>query len=127
MKTPSAAGELPTPWSLSGIANQLAPKVVSFHLNCAYPLGADSDEKENLELSGRWEVSSTPLVVRDDIQLRGWQVYSLGPITNRTSEGTLYDYGALRIADFTTVGELRRTLLDRPEQRRAPSLCTPGD
>jgi hypothetical protein len=127
MKTPSATGEFPTPWSLSGTAKVVAAGVVSFQLNFSYPVDPGANQKENLELSGTWQVSPAPLVLADDTQLRGWQIYSLGPITTHTSEGTLYDYGARRMADFARLGELRRALLsDPPAGNKSPSMRTPG-
>ena len=126
MKTQSASGELPTPWSLKGTANHIATQAVGFQLSCSYPTGAGAAQTEKLELSGTWEISSTSLVLSDDIQLRGWQIYTLGPITSRTSEGTIYDYGAVRMRDFATLGDLRRALPAPPSEKRSPSMRTQG-
>ena len=126
MKTQSASGELPTPWSLKGTANRLAPKAIGFQLSFSCPIDEGAAQKEKLELSGTWENSSTSLVLSDDMQLRGWQIYSLGPTSGRTSEGTIYDYGAVRMRDFPTLGDLRRALPVVPSEKRSPSMRTPG-
>ena len=125
MKTQSASGELPTPWSLKGTANRLGRQAVGFQLSFSCLIDDGAARQEKLELSGKWEISSTSLVLSDDMQLRGWEIYSLGPITSRTSEGTIYDYGAVRMRDFATLGDLRRALPAATSERQSPSLRTP--
>jgi hypothetical protein len=126
METQSARGELPTPWSLRGSANRVGSQIVGFHLSCSYPMDEGGNKKETLELSGTWEISSASLLLSDDLQLRGWQIYSLGPVTSRTTQGTIYDYGALRMNDFANLGELRRAIMNQPDGKKSPSMRTPG-
>ena len=113
LNTRSASGSTPVPWNLRGSATHMEGQKVGFRLSFSYPSEQGGSRRETIQLAGTWEIAPTALVLDDSIQLRGWQIYSLGPVTSRTGEATVLDYAAVRMRDFDTLKELRLAMPHR--------------
>jgi hypothetical protein len=62
--------------------------------------------------SGQWSRKSAPPILDDSMNIEGWELHALGPITVKQEHGTIFDYSAQsKPLAVRTLGELRKALL----------------
>ena len=106
INTPSANGEFPAPWTLSGSVRPDGAGV-------AFDLLLACNGLEHFRLKGSWTRAAALLELPDSMSLAGWRVFSLGMYSMPADGGTVTDYGAQEFGKkFLNLGEVRREVAD---------------
>ena len=104
--TSSASGVYPAPWSVTGNAMAPSDSTVTYSIDFKVERG----DFPTLHLEGAVSTPAGAIELADSMSLAGWAVHKIGPYEERTSQGTILDYGAKAAAvTAKTLGELRAT------------------
>jgi hypothetical protein len=112
--TPSAGGYVPPPWSVNGALVANADGSHDFDLTLTWSQKEQSNEglQMTMRMTGQLKHLKN-FKIDDSMSLDGWQVFGIGPIVEKTSSGTRYDYGATPSKTTSkTVADIRKAIAD---------------
>ena len=110
--TPSAEGFIPPPWSVTGTVKPNSDGSIDFNLVLKYPIENEARAKRDvtMNLSGQLK-HNADFQIDDAMPLDGWTVLGVGPIIEKTQNGTRIDYGAKPTkATPRTIADIRKEL-----------------
>jgi hypothetical protein len=109
VNTQSAEGEYPAPWQVKGTVVRRSPTIIAFDLNFVCK-AEDTGGTQSIHYAGTWERDPVTPALSEQMSLKGWQVFWVGPSKRRDRDGaTIIDYGAQqRNAGYATLADLRK-------------------
>jgi hypothetical protein len=106
--TMSASGEYGAPWTVSANVSRDASGIVHYELDFQCTDPESGKPSPPMKLSGVWEHQQPAPKIADDQSLVGWKLFSLGPVSGKTKDGTILDYSSSSLEKTAkTVGDLR--------------------
>jgi hypothetical protein len=106
INTSSAEGTFSAPWKVSGVVQRIRPELVQYDLTFSF---SAEGSVHAVQISGKLENLSAAFQLPDTFSLLGWKVHRLGPYTEKTTNGTIADYGAKPAREsLKTLGDLRK-------------------
>lgn len=110
--TPSAQGFIPPPWSVNGTVIGSADGSREFDLVLSWVDEAQDRVKRpmTMNLAGRL-IHNSDFRIDSNMSLVGWNVFGVGPIIEKTENGTRIDYGAKPMKTIPkTIADIRTAL-----------------
>lgn len=117
VSTVSASASFPAPWQVSGTVAPAGDCAFEFSLRLAFE---NAEKEEAISFTGSWKKEENLPPLRGDTDIRGWNVYRIGPIVRKREGAVIYDYGAQLIPEkFDTVAALRAFIAEEEKKRSA--------
>ena len=111
--TPSAGGEIPSPWRLVGDVKRIKPNGMEYSLTLTFRRPGEPG-KETPETSMSFEgkfFNAADTGIDDRQNLEAWKVFDVGVQSRKQQGSTVYDYGATpATVPYRTVADVRKQL-----------------
>ena len=110
--TPSAEGFISPPWSAAGTVTPKPDQSVDFDFTLKWSPVDESKIAHPMEMVFNGSLKHDKDFRLDDrMSLKGWTVFNVGPIIEKSGSSTRYDYGAKpSTGNPQTIGDIRRLL-----------------
>lgn len=102
VSTRSTSEDYLAPWDIQGNIDCIEPGGLSFKFSANF-----SKEKKPWEILGEWIAQATITPYPDQMSIAGWEVYKLGHFLKDIKDEKIDVFGATRVSDFKTLGEIR--------------------
>jgi hypothetical protein len=111
VNTQSAEGHYPAPWQVKGTVARRSSTVIAFDLSF-YCKAEDTGGTQLIRYTGTWEHDPVTPRLPEQMSLKGWQVFSIGPTKRREDDGaTIIDYGTQQHkTGYATLADLRKAI-----------------
>jgi hypothetical protein len=115
--TASAEGMIQAPWHLVGELTRRESNSIAYDLTLTSP-GFRGEKENTLVFSGKFQSDSSSKI-SDELSLKDWTVFGIGPQSRTQGGSTTFDYSAAATSAYRTVADVRKKLAgdDNPGQK----------
>lgn len=107
--TPSAGGVIEAPWRVVGELKRVQTDVIEYDLTLTFP-SRENKASSTMSFSGRL-FNSTSTKINDQMSLSNWNLFGVGPQSQKQGNATIIDYSAApEKSTYSTVADVRRKL-----------------